>query len=272
MFYPRFGALFLALVLVGCAGGRANQPLPKIDDSEIVGVLYGETYTYGRLKLSDADAKLFGTRSAKGLRAKAIGKLRIIALRETVRRRYPDCELNVTQNEIASFVDWWRAAALEIQDSIPVARVASGPDFSRIDEISMSNNFVVTHATDKLLVWKANKCLYEHHGGGRLHEASTSTSVEVIHNNTPVANYGKERGIVYPLHFGTGNPLNAYIKHYDLVLADGGLEFPDIQYEELFFNYYRNERLRYFATDQATKVINFRYWETPYSAEDAVLR
>lgn len=255
------GFLFVAPALADTAPG------------EVVAVVKGKTYTYSELEpTSDRRETLKkynkGDEFEKALRSSAASNLRETAARNILAGKSPDCDLVATDEEIVTFVAWWQKNAQEILDA-QIAQAESmgrkvqvtGP-WANLDEINPGNERVAAAAREKIETWKLNKCIYQTYGGGRVHE-----NLGVLGFMTPgetiVSAHESLAGYPYPVVVSAGTPLNGYIAFFEVAKADGSISFPDARYEEAFFSYYRNEKLRSFAAEAEEASIVTRYWEHP---------
>jgi len=241
--------------------------------SEIVAVVNGKAYTYSELEPArewrDMSAKYNkGEAVEKALRTKAASDLRQIATKEILGKSHPDCDLDATPDEISAFLSWWQKSSSEIRDQMTTQARSSGREpqvsgaWNDIDQINPQNGKASSAAREKIETWKANRCIYEAYGGGRVHE-NLGMFAFMKQGETLVGAYESLAGYPYPMVISAGTPLKGYVTFYEAAKADGSISFPDARYEEGFFSYYRNESLRSFAEVDEEASIMTRYWEHP---------
>lgn len=240
---------------------------------ETVAIVNGKTYTYGEMEPPrewvEMTAKYNkGESFDKALRTKAAADLRSKAAMEILAKKNPDCDLDATDEEAATFLAWWQKSSREILDAQIAQTQASGRQvqisgaWNNLDEINPGNAQAVAAASEKIETWKVNKCVYQSYGGGRVHQ-NLGLFAFMQPGETLISAYEGLAGYPYPVVVSNGTPLNGYISFFEAAKADGSISFPDARYEELFFSYYRNETLRSFPEADEEASITTRYWENP---------
>lgn len=261
-------------VLFGCFVWSSSA-LADPADSTIIAVMDGKTYTYGELKPSSDERKDIVKYLRDGvlderLLSSAASKLRPIALEKVTENLQPSCVLTPSQEQIDAFTTWWRERAFEYLDARiasikaqnPNARIEMGSPFDKLDEISSENSDVANAARDELKEWLINRCLFQAYGGGRVREDlgvyKFVRGAETVQSATTSL-----AGFPYPIVISVGTPLDAYLAAMAAAESSGFLSFPSPQIEEMFYRYYRNQNLDYFAPEAEEAAIETEYWLHP---------
>ena len=260
----------LSIALVASAPAYADP-----GDKEVVGVLYGKTYAYEEVQPSDDEQDSIekyskGDEVDANMRSSAAVNFRTIAIGQTLAKMQPKCDLIATPAEISTFVSWWQSNTKDMLNKLienakkrnPNANVAVSGGWSRLDEITTGDADVVDAARKKIESWKANLCVYNSYGGGRVHK-DMKTYAFLEEGETIVSAQDSLAGFPYPMIVSDGVPLNGYLKHFEKAKAAAALSFPDMRYEDAFFRYYKNEKLPVFDAATESASITDRYWTMP---------
>jgi len=262
--------LSLCVMLVAIVPAHADP-----DGGEIVGTLNGKSYRYDDVK-PDRMHREGIKKYSKGekvdirLRNHAAVDFRHIALPESLKTMMPNCDLNVTQDEIEQFTKWWQSSSRDLLSKLvadaesrnPGIKVRLSGGWKHLDEINAGNEKVTEAAREKIETWKANLCLFKAYGGGRVRK-DLGPYKFMQKGETVVAAYDSLAGYPYPVIVTVGTPLNAYIKHFDKAQEVGVLSIPDQRYEDGFYLMLRNDKLDFFADPEEEASIITRYWTQP---------
>lgn len=256
--------LMASLAVLSLFVGQAHAADP--DPTEVVIVLYGNEHSYLDLQADfDKQKKIkkhapFFKGPAEDLRIAAGMNAREIALKESVAREHPSCELEATDEEIDQFVDWWRSYVVSIREKRAASGWKSEPGselehWLRLEGFDNSNAQVVETARETIWEWKANRCLYRVYGGGRVNFTPDLT----VPGGIALVSKGSR---LYPQTTFQGTPLKAYQMHYEAMKREGTLSFGDPAYEEGFFKRYRmTKNLLFHSPEREEKSIEEPFWQ-----------
>lgn len=261
-------------ILIGCFCWTSASLADPADNTALA-TIGDKTYTYGELKPSSDEREsivkyLRDANLDDRLILSATSKLRPIALEKVTINLQPDCVVEPSSEQSEAFITWWRERAFEYRDarianvrrSNPNARIELGSPFDKLDEISPENSTVVSAAREELKEWLIDRCLFRAYGGGRVREDigvyKFAQEAEVIQSaSTSLA------GFPFPIVISDGTPLDAYLAALGSAEGSGFVSFATPQIEEMFYRYYRNQNLDYFAADAEAAAIETEYWLHP---------